>query len=372
MNLSRMKEEFLQLVSMDSISFDERKAADWLIGKLKELGFAVQEDAAGAKIGGTAGNIYGFLKGTLPGEPILFSAHMDVVQPGIGKRASFFEEGRIHSAGDTVLGADDFCGIVEILEGVRHLLEEKCARRDIEVLFTVAEEVYGKGAAVFDYRKVRAKEAYVLDLSGPVGTVAVKAPTIISVQAALVGAAAHAGFEPEQGVNAIAAMSRFISRVAQGRVDEETTVNIGTIAGGMQTNIVPERCACRGEVRSYSHEKALQCVEQLKSMLAETAAETGTADLFESEIHIRAYQVKQSHPTVQRFVRACHALGYAGELVSTFGGSDNNHFLPQGITGIVLSCGMYQVHSMKEYTTFADLENGARLVAELASDKTNA
>ncbi len=367
MDLARMKEDFLQLVSFDSVSFAERRAADWLIEKLKELGFAVQEDAAAAQIGGTAGNIYGFLEGTLPGEPILFSAHMDVVQPGIGKQAIFGEDATIHSAGDTVLGADDFCGLVEILEGVRHLLEEKCPRRDIEVLFTVAEEAYGRGASVFAYHKVRAKEAYVLDLSGPVGTAAVKAPTIISFQAELTGAAAHAGFEPERGINAIAAMSRFVSRVKQGRVDDETTVNIGTIAGGTLTNIVSEHCACRGEVRSYSHQKALHNIEQLQGALAETAKETGTVDTFDSKIHIQAYQVEQSHPTIQRFVKACQKLELSGELISTFGGSDNNHFLPQGITGIVLSCGMYQVHSVKEYTTLKDLENGARLVAELAS-----
>lgn len=147
-NQKRIWEEFRQLVSIDSVSFKERQMADALTAKMNELGFQAEEDDIGARIGGNAGNIYGFLKGTIPGEPILLSAHMDTVTPGVGKQAVLHEDGKITSAKDTVLGADDVNGIVGILEGIRSVREAGIAHRDIEVVFPVAEEVYSKGSEI--------------------------------------------------------------------------------------------------------------------------------------------------------------------------------------------------------------------------------
>lgn len=364
-NKQRIREDFLQLTLFDSVSFSERKTADWIMEQLNLLGFEAEEDNAGRIYGGTAGNIYGFLKGELPGSPILLSAHMDVVQPGIGKTAVVHEDGRITSNGDTVLGSDDICGIVEILNGVRHVVQEGLPHRDIEVLFSAGEEVYGKGAAVFDYSKIRAKEAYVLDLSGPVGTAAIQAPSIISFGITMKGKASHAGFEPEKGIHAITFMSAFIQSIQQGHLDEETTLNIGTIAGGTATNIVPESCVCAGEIRSFSHDKALHCVEDLQQKLSDIAAVSGVETAVSTELHMQAYRIAESDSVVKRFQEACRRLGMEGAVTGTFGGSDNNHFVSHGLHGIVLSCGMYQVHSVKEYTTIDDLEKGALLIAQL-------
>ena len=248
-NRDRITEKFKRLVQFDSVSFNERKTADQLLEYLRNMGFDVREDCAGEKYGGNAGNIYGFLKGTIPGKPVLFSAHMDVVNPGKGKKAVFDKNGKITSEGTTVLGADDISGIVEILEGIQMLVEQGIPHRDIEVLFPIGEEAYIKGTNIFDFCKIKARNAYVLDLSGTVGTAAIQAPSIISFKITVKGVASHAGFAPEQGTNAIALMCAAISCIKQGHLDDETTLNIGTVNGGTATNIVSDTAVCTGEIR---------------------------------------------------------------------------------------------------------------------------
>ena len=361
----RIYNEFTELTAIDSVSFCERQMADCLTGKLRALGFEVREDDAGRRYNGSAGNLYAFLKGQLPGPPLLLSAHMDTVRPGEGKRAVLKENGRIESAGETVLGADDVCGIVEILEGVRCVREAGLMHRDIEVLFSIGEEMHLCGTAVFDFSQVKAKEAYVLDMSGEVGSAALKAPTLATFQITVIGKAAHAGFEPERGIHAIRVMSEIICRLRMGHLDEETVMNVGQIEGGGTTNIVPESCVCRGEVRSFDHEKALRTLEDIRRTAQETAKEAGARALTDTEVRMETCRIAESEPVVRGFAEACAKLGIPCELRSTFGGSDNNHFVKNGIRGIVLSCGMYQVHSQAEYTCLDDMVRGAGLVAEL-------
>lgn len=363
----RIREKFEELVRIDSPSFGERQMADRVKAALVALDFQVEEDRAGEHYGSSAGNVYGFLKGTIPGEPILLSAHLDTVKPAIGKEAVFHEDGRITSAGDTVLGADDAAGIVEILEGIRHLREENLPHRDVEVLFPIAEEVYIKGTSVFDFRRIRAKEAYVLDLSGPPGTAALKAPSLISFRITVRGRASHAGFAPEAGVHAIEVMCRAIGSLRLGYVDKEreTTLNIGIINGGTATNIVPDVCVCQGEIRSYSHKKALAWMELIQETFQKEADRAGADLNVESSIDLTAYETDPTDPVVLRFQEVCRRLGLPGTLTGTFGGSDNNNFAAHGIRGIVLSCGMNEVHSVREYTTVEQLCQGAALVAEL-------
>lgn len=364
-NSARLQEEFMELISIDSVSFRERQMADRLKEKLQSLGFEVLEDEAGERLQGNAGNVYGYLKGTVPGPGILLSAHMDTVQPGIGKTAVLGEDGRITSIGDTVLGADDVSGIVEILEGIRCVREAGIPHRDVEVLFPVAEELYTRGTKEFDFTRIRSQEAYVLDLSGPVGTAALRAPTLISFSVQAVGKAAHAGFNPEDGIHAVRTVCRAVAELTQGHVDEETTLNIGLISGGEAGNIVPPSCSCTGEIRSYSHEKALAVMEQVEYIFRRIAEEDGASVSFRSNIDLTAYRTEPDAPVVERFLKACEKLEIPGTLTSTFGGSDNHNFMHHGISGIVLSCGMYEVHSVREYTRIQDLEAGARLVAEL-------
>lgn len=204
-----------------------------------------------------------------------------------------------------------------------------------------------------------------LDLSGAVGTAARRAPSIISVKAEIKGKAAHAGFEPENGIHAIFAAANAVSRLCMGHVDEETTFNIGTIQGGTATNIVPDCCVLTGEIRSYDHGKALETVRMTERIFTEEAQKINATAEVTSQIHLIAYETPLESKSVTDFQKACEILGFSGELTGTFGGSDNNSFAKNGIEGLVLSNGMYNAHSTREYTTVDDLYKGAELIGQL-------
>ena len=367
---NELLEEFAGFTELDSVSFGERRMADLLKKKLKALGFETEEDDAGSHYGGNAGNVYGFLKGSLSGEPVLFSAHMDTVEPGIGKKAVFQEDGRITSDGTTVLGADDAAGLTEILGGIRRVLSSGKPHRDIEVLFPIAEEVYTKGTRVFDFSKIRSKEAYVLDLSGPVGSAAVQAPSLISFVLTIHGKAAHAGFEPEKGIHAIQIAADAIGSIQMGHVEEDTTVNVGEISGGTGTNIVPERCEVRGEIRSYVHEKALEQMNRMEEIFRTSAGRYGGEAEVTCRIGTYAYETSMGSTVVRRMRAVCKKLGFSFLPKESFGGSDNNVLAAHGIEGIVLACGMEQVHSVQEYTTVQALKETAELLTALACPET--
>ncbi|MGB8452871.1 MAG: M20/M25/M40 family metallo-hydrolase [Anaerocolumna sp.] len=368
-NKKRIADEFCKLVSIDSASFQERNMADILTKYLSELGFEVTEDKAYEYYDGNAGNIYGFLKGDKEGDPLLFSAHMDTVEPSSHKKAVVHGDGTITSDGSTVLGADDLAGVTAILEAVRTIKEQGLSHRSIEVLFTIAEEVYIRGSEVFDYKMIKAKEAYVLDLSGPVGTAALKAPTLVSFTAKFIGKAAHAGFAPERGIHAISVAAEAITAIRQGRIDEETTVNVGTIEGGLARNIVPENCILKGEVRSLNHDKTLAEIDKIEHIFKETAEKRGAGLEFETSFGCIAYEVEKEQEVVKRFEKACSDINCKTDLIATFGGSDNNNFVRNGITGIVIACGMNEVHSCKEYTHVDELERCSNITLKLMTYK---
>ena len=360
---------FEQLVSFDSPSFGEREICDFLKEKLSDLGLTVQEDDTAEKISGSCGNLFGQLAGTLDLPPLLFCAHMDTVEPSRGKRMQTDDTGKITSGGNTVLGADDCSGLAAILEALAVIQETGLPHRPIEILFCPAEETYGDGSRHFDYSRLHSKEAYVLDLTGPVGAAAYQAPMILSFTATFWGRAAHAGFAPENGIHAIKAAALALSRTPCGRIDDTTTVNIGIISGGTQTNIVPEQCTLSGEIRSLSDDGALVQLVLISHIMEEAANELGATVEFQHTIHIHAYRTDPSHPVVKRFETACSSLGLPLSLEQTFGGSDNNHIAQHGISGIVIANAMNACHSCEEYTTEEELERIANLTLTLMLSK---
>ncbi len=364
-NIKRLTDTFCCIVLIDSPSFNERKMADYVKRELINVGADVYEDNAGEYYKGSAGNVYAYLKGSVEGKPILFSAHLDTVEPSKGKRAVVHSDGKITSDGSTVLGADDGAGIAAILEALYKIKEDNIPHRDIELLFPIAEEVYIKGTNVFDFNKLRSKTAYVLDLDGNAGKAAVEAPTLISFEINITGKSSHAGFSPEKGVNAIAAAADGISKIRQGRIDEISTLNIGTILGGAATNIVAGSCIAKGELRSLSHKRALETVENIRNIF-ENSCEKYNAQLsFNYNIDLTAYSTDSESEAVKRFVKVCNELGISAELISTFGGSDNNNFAKNGIEGIVAACGYKNAHSCNEYITVAELKKTAEMVLKL-------
>lgn len=358
---NRLTDRFIELTKIDSPSFQERKIADRLTHELKSLGFSVREDDAGKKVHGNAGNIYAFLPGT-EGSPLLFSSHMDTVSPALNKKAQMHPDGTITSSGDTVLGADDVSGITVILEALTSIQEDELPHRPLEVLFTIAEEPYDCGSEVFDYGRIKSKEAYVLDLSGAIGGAAYAAPTILSFGIEVLGMSSHAGFAPEKGIHAIAAAADAISRLKMGYIDGETTLNIGTIEGGTATNIIPDRCIVRGEIRSYSDSAAKAVLRSVSQRFAESAASYGAEYQINSREGCLAYEVPVDHPVIRRYQAACRKTGIETELFKTFGGSDANNFSKNGIVSLVVANAMFNIHSCHEYTVSADMAKVAEVV----------
>nr|WP_314459049.1 M20/M25/M40 family metallo-hydrolase [uncultured Clostridium sp.] len=377
-NRSRLVSQFKRMVEFDSETYHEREIADYLKEEMKQLGFDVTEDDAGLRLKeriaeyGDAiptGNLYGFLKGNTAGTPVLLSAHMDTVRPGIGKHATEDENGVITSRGDTVLGADDLSGIAAILEAVRTVKEHNIPHPDIEVLFPAAEENYGKGSQLADYSAIHSKQAYVFDLSGEIGHAALAAPTLLSFEIRVKGKNAHAGFCPQLGINAIEIAATAISRIKQGWADEETTVNIGKISGGKQGNIVSDECILIGEIRSLKDARAMEEWEKLKKVFEEAAVCRGGSIELLFEKQIEAYEIGENEEVVRRFKKVCDGVGVKAVTHKTLGGSDNNHFVRSGIRGIVVACGMNEVHTTSEYTTVDQLEKSALLALGLMTDQ---
>ena len=375
----RLVREFTHLVGFDSESYSEREIADYLKCRLLELGLVVEEDSADqllqelhtGDLARSAGNLYGYLAGNIEEnapEAILLSSHMDTVKPGNGKKAVIHEDGRITSDGTTVLGADDAAGLSEILEVLTVIQEKKLPHPDIEIIFPVAEEPYAQGSRVFDYSKVKAKTAYVLDMSGPVGRAAVAAPSILSLIIHVTGKTAHAGFSPEAGIHAIRIAGNAIARIPQGHIDEVTTVNLGTIQGGIARNIVPDSVMITGEIRSLNHEQALQQAEQIRSIFAEEAEKLGGSAETEITVEFQAYRIREDEYVVAHFQEACRKLGLSGTLEETFGGSDNNHFTAHGIRGIVVANAMNEVHTTQEWTTIDEMVKAAELTLTLVTE----
>ena len=369
MSTERMIQEFCRLVELDSPSFGERAMADFLTGRLTELGFEVEEDQAGSFYGGTAGNLYAHRAGERRGDPLLFSMHMDTVEPSRHKRAVVHGDGRITSRGDTVLGADDMSAMAAFLEALECIQRQNKACRELELLITIGEEQHLRGSSVFDYAKLRSRQSYVLDLSGSVGAAAIKAPSLAVFQAKVIGKAAHAGFAPEEGVHAIAVASKAVSRIWQGHVGDQMTVNVGKIAGGGATNVVPDQCVVTGEVRGFVHLKVLEQLEEIRQVFEQEAGAVGGRVEYETEICFCAYETPETHPVVKRFERACMSTGVCPRLTATFGGSDQHHLSEHGITGIVLASAMHQVHSCEEYTTISEMEQVSRIVREMITSE---
>lgn len=360
----RLVQSFLELTAIDNPTLHERALSERLRQRYAALGIALEEDGAGTIIGGSAGNLYAYLPGGETLAPILLSAHMDAVAPACGKKPVLHPDGRITSDGTTVLGADDISGLCVILEAVTSVLEDGAPHRPVELLFDAAEESYCTGIQQFDFSRLRSKTAYVFDLSGPVGSAAYQAPSIVSFRAEFTGRAAHAAFSPEEGLHAIKAAAEAAAHIDCGRVGD-LTVNIGTITGGTADNIVPETCVLTGEARGFDHPLVLRKLAEIEQTIRQAASRFGCAVRFATETLCQAFRADPEGQAAQRFRAACASVGLESSLTVTYGGSDNNHFCLHGLTGLVVAPGMNSCHSCQEYTSADELTRAARIAEAL-------
>lgn len=364
-NSKRLVDVFCDLVRTDSTFGKERQMADLLIEKLTEMGYEPYEDNSGEAIGGNAGNVITKIPGTIDAAPLLFMAHMDTVEPGSGK-VPIINGDIITSDGTTVLGGDDLAGIACILEAIHVLKEQQMPHGDIYVVFSIAEEGGLFGAIGLDISKIPAKYAFVLDEGGPIGTVAVKAPYYNKVEFKVKGKSAHAGLSPEEGVSAIKACSVAIANLPfMGRIDEDTTCNLGTIKGGRARNIVPDEVVAEGELRSISEQKLNKYTDQWVQSFTESIKMEKAVLEVKVERSYDGFFVPEDHAIMALLKKATDSLGLPLLPHSTGGGSDTNILNTKGITAVNISVGMTNVHSTNEQIAISDMAKATELVLEI-------
>ena len=359
-------QEFLELTAYSVPSKHEKKIRECLRQKLMDLGFDTWEDDAFPETG--SGNLYGRLPGTTGEEPLLFVAHMDTVMPCENKKVIVEPDGTIHTDGTTILGGDDVTGIVELLAALRQVRENGMPHRTIEVVFTASEEYFVQGAERLCYDTLTAKHAFILDTDGEIGRAVVAAPTGIRIIANYTGKAAHAALKPEDGINAIAMAAEAVSHMRLGRVDADTTANIGIIRGGDSGNIVPESCFVEGETRSLCHDSAILQRDHMIQCFQDAARKYGGTCEIETTLVYNAWAIREDSILREMFRRACRINGITPVFESACGGSDASMMSAHGIECLIVATGMHEIHSVREYTTLCEMEAMAKVVYQLIMD----
>jgi tripeptide aminopeptidase len=350
-NEDRVTRAFLELVRIDSPTFQEQAICRRLTADLEALGLSVENDGTGRD---GVGNLIARLDGGA-GLPIALSAHFDTVQPGEGIEP-IIEGGIVRSAGDTILGADDKAGIVAILEALQVLREAGLPHPPLEIVLTWGEERAHLGAAAVDVSKLRSKVCFVPDAEGEIGTIIAAAPSYESISAVFHGVGAHAGMKPEEGRSAILAAARAVARTPLGRLDEETTCNVGLIGGGSVRNAVPARATVDAEARSLDDAKLDRVLSDLREHWESAAAEVGCTVEISTKREYRAYRLTNDD---FRMTLAREGAGLAGvpfRAISTGGGSDANTLSERGLPSACLSAAMWKPHTRDEHVATADLK----------------
>ncbi len=361
----RLVETFRELVKINGPSLAERPVADYLRRAFAGIGLEVEEDGAAAGIGGDCGNLLVRIPGRDPGRPgLIFASHLDTILP-TGRLELVEKDGVFYSGGETILGADNRAGVAVLLEIARALAGSGGSPVPLELLFTVGEEKGLLGAKALKQGWLKGKLVYVLDSDGPVGKIVNGAPHGVKIAVTVRGKAAHAGIDPESGVNAVVIAARAIAAMKLGRIDPETTANIGTITGGQAANIVPELVDVIGEVRSLRKEKLLRQVDHMESCFREEAADAGGEIVFSPRPDYPGYYYPADSPPILLFRRALDRLGIGMEQESSCGASDANIIKGLGIDALVVSVGYLKPHTSEESLPRRELINAARLVREL-------
>jgi tripeptide aminopeptidase len=346
---------FTELAAISSPPGQERPVADQVLKYLRDLNLDPHEDDAGPRIGSDMGNVYARIPPSAEGTPTFLCAHLDTVPPE-GPIQPVVSDGVVRNAAGTILGADNKAAVAAMLEGARRLLADGRPHAGVELLFTPKEEVGLLGAGAFDHTRLHASVGFVYDQAAPIGEIVLGAPHSHSMEVRFHGRAAHAGMYPEEGRSAIAAAAKAIADFRLGRLDEETSANVGVISGGTAGNVVPEWCQFLAEARSHDERKLADVVREMMETVAFAA--TVTECEVETEVHKSyiGYRFKRDDLPVRLAARALEACGYEPRLELTGGGADANVFNERGLQCVNLANGMANIHTPDEEISVADLE----------------
>ncbi len=366
----RLARTFMSLVQIDSISKEEGPLAEVLTARLVDLGARVHVDGAGGQVGGNTGNIIARIDGNREAEPMLLSAHMDTVEPGRGIKP-LLVDGVFSSEGETILGADDKSALAVILEALRCIRDQNLAHGPLEIVFSICEEIGLLGAKHMDYDWLSARMGFVFDTRNT-GAIITRTPAANRLAFRIYGKTAHAGSAPEKGINAISLASKAIAQLQLGRIDHETTCNIGLIEGGLATNIVPDLVTAEGEVRSHDEAKLQMVTGNIVNAFEQViesyqSQKVNDRPRLETDVQrdFDRLVIADDHPVVQLALQAAADLGFPIEAADSGGGSDANIFAAHGITTGVLGTGMEDVHTVHETVRLDDLERSTRLLLQI-------
>jgi tripeptide aminopeptidase len=353
--LPEVAELFLELARVPSPSGQERAVADQVVEYLRALALPVDEDDAGTRIDSTIGNLLCRIEPSGEGAPLFFCAHLDTVPPH-GPIEPVVEDGVVRNGGGTILGADNKAAVAAMLEATRRIVAENRPHGGIELLFTPKEEVGLRGAEAFDQERLHARLGYVYDHAGPIGEVILGAPYQVKLDASFRGRAAHSGMYPEEGRSAIAAAARAIADLRLGRLDEETTANVGEIHGGTARNIVPERCSFAAEARCHDERKLGELIQEMLETIT-FAAQVSDCDVETAvDPSARGYRFKRDDEAVRLAAAALERTGFQPTYGLSGGGADANVFNERGLQCLNLANGMTDIHTPDERIAVADLE----------------
>jgi tripeptide aminopeptidase len=370
-NRERLAETFKILVEIDSISKEEGTISSEVKKMLEAMGAETVVDSAGDMIGSNTGNLIAKFKGNTQAPPLLLNAHMDTVEPGKGVTA-VLKDGIFTSDGTTILGADDKSAIAILLETLKIIQENNLPYGPLELVLTVCEEIGLLGAKHLDFDLITAKYGYALDATDTEGIVT-QAPSANRLEFKIHGKDAHAGAAPEKGINAISLASKAIAKLEIGRIDHETTCNIGIIEGGIAINIVPNLVTVKGEVRSHDEEKLKKVTNKIISSFKGVienyngiSFDDGLPRLdIQIEKDFSRTSIPNDHPVVIFACKAAENLGRKMVAKTTGGGADANIFFEKGIATGVLGTGMRDMHTVRESVRLDDMVRTTELLLEI-------
>ncbi|QHT60467.1 M20/M25/M40 family metallo-hydrolase [Paenibacillus lycopersici] len=364
---NRLIEEFMELVRIDSETKHERNICDALTKKFTDLGLSVEEDGAAAVTGHGAGNLIVKLgaSGAEQAPTIYFTSHMDTVTPGKGIQPRLDDDGYIRSDGTTILGSDDKAGLAAMFEAIRVLKENRIPHGAVQFIITVGEESGLVGAQALDRAKLEAQYGFALDSNGEIGAIAVAAPAQAKITIKIYGKSAHAGVNPEDGISAIQVASKAVSRMPLGRIDHETTANIGRFEGGGATNIVCDYVKLDSEARSIVNEKLDKQVAAMREAVASVSKDFGAKAEFDSRLAYPAFMHEDGTPVVELAKEAIRKIGATPRTFHSGGGSDANIFNGFGVPTVNLAVGYEHIHTTNEQIKASDLVKVAELVVAL-------
>jgi tripeptide aminopeptidase len=369
-NEARLAETFIELVKIDSISKEEGAVCDRLRSILEKLGAETLVDGAGGALGGDTGNLIARFAGSRSAVPLMLNAHMDTVEPGRGVTPGF-ADGTFTSDGSTILGADDKSAVAILVEVMTAVVENNLPCGPVDLVFTICEEIGLLGARHLDFSNIRAEFGYALDATDTEGIV-MQAPSANSIAFTIHGKDAHAGAAPEKGINAIAIAARAIDGLTVGRLDRETTCNIGVIRGGLAQNIVPPKVEISAEARSHDEDKLAAVTERMVAAFESAVTAFGGGEGVDAprletrvERDFTRTRIPDDHPVILLARQAAENLGRTIKGKITGGGADANIFFEKGIVTGVLGTGMRDMHTVRENVRLSDMVRCAELVLEI-------